>query len=949
MRILRIRGCNLASLADAFEVDLEGGALGRTGLFAITGPTGAGKTTLLDAMCLALFGRTPRLENRGGVAVGRADEPEKERLRSQDARSVMRRGAKAAYAEVVFEGREGRCRARWSVRRARPARGRALGTLQAETMEAWDDETGRPLAGRKTEVLDVIEARLGLGFDQFRRSVLLAQGDFAAFLDADEGERADLLEQMTGTEIYAELSRRAFQRDKEEVEGLEELGRDVERLRVMTSGEREQREAGRERLDAALAGVAASLDAARVEVAWHGTLRELAAEESAARESVAAAAARRESASALRREVGDARAVEPLREAVATADRLSGESSRAAAALARLRDQWVAADREAAGLGVTVERDRAAAKRVTSAREAAAGLRERRVRLQARRDRLLASKALAESASRLASDRSAALAAAAAARDSVDEAAGGAAEARDAVAAAEARLGEARLSLERAMTRRDLGTLRRDLVEGEPCPLCGSREHPWVSPGAVPAGEVEEARHRVERLAAAEAEARTRLASEVARGEGLRAVAAREAERADACARDAESIERQWREGREDGFGDVPAATGSAAVDARIEAVRREIEEVDRGEEEVARLAGTSVEVVRAGLDAPAREAAVALERSTAALAAAREEAAALGARVRDAGADVSDREATRDRAVRDVADRIAAAGLDEAEVRRRLAADPEWLAEAERSLAAIDREAEEARVRLEDRTARRARHEGEGSPSRAGPESMAALQALAAEERGLLDARARLLGELAADDAARGERDRLGADLEARRARAATWRALSDVIGSADGKKFRVFAQGLTLERLVAEANARLREIHPRYALERVPGTDLELQVVDLAMGDEVRGARSLSGGESFLVSLALALGLSTLSSGRTSVGSLFVDEGFGSLDTDTLDAAIAALDALQATGRKVGIISHVPGIAERIGAHVRVEALGGGRSRVLIVDAHGGGYPWP
>jgi exonuclease SbcC len=112
---------------------------------------------------------------------------------------------------------------------------------------------------------------------------------------------------------------------------------------------------------------------------------------------------------------------------------------------------------------------------------------------------------------------------------------------------------------------------------------------------------------------------------------------------------------------------------------------------------------------------------------------------------------------------------------------------------------------------------------------------------------------------------------------------------------------------------------------------------------VVDREMGDEVRSVHSLSGGESFLVSLALALGLASLSSQYTQVESLFIDEGFGSLDPDTLDVALASLDALQSQGRKVGVISHVPAMMERIGVQIRVETKGGGRSVVRVVGASG------
>jgi exonuclease SbcC len=103
--------------------------------------------------------------------------------------------------------------------------------------------------------------------------------------------------------------------------------------------------------------------------------------------------------------------------------------------------------------------------------------------------------------------------------------------------------------------------------------------------------------------------------------------------------------------------------------------------------------------------------------------------------------------------------------------------------------------------------------------------------------------------------------------------------------------------------------------------------------------MGDEVRSVHSLSGGESFLVSLALALGLASLASERVQVESLFIDEGFGALDAEALDMAIASLDTLYSLGRQVGVISHVPTLVERIGIQVRVEAQGGGRSRVRVV----------
>ena len=214
MKILLIRGENLASLAEPFEIVLEHGILASAGLYAITGQTGAGKSTILDAMCLALFNQTPRFSGRGGALIGRADEEEGERLRDTDVRSILRRGAANGYAEVEFSGADGeRYRSRWSVRRARNS---ARGRVQKQEMTLVRVRDGKVLSSNRiTETLPQISDALGLQFEQFRRSAMLAQGDFAAFLQADDKARAELLERMTGTEIYREISKACYTQYRE--------------------------------------------------------------------------------------------------------------------------------------------------------------------------------------------------------------------------------------------------------------------------------------------------------------------------------------------------------------------------------------------------------------------------------------------------------------------------------------------------------------------------------------------------------------------------------------------------------------------------------------------------------------------------------------------------------------------------------------------------------------
>lgn len=165
-------------------------------------------------------------------------------------------------------------------------------------------------------------------------------------------------------------------------------------------------------------------------------------------------------------------------------------------------------------------------------------------------------------------------------------------------------------------------------------------------------------------------------------------------------------------------------------------------------------------------------------------------------------------------------------------------------------------------------------------------------------------------------------------------------WNRLCLLIGSENGKKFSRFAQGLTLARLTDLANRHLQRLSDRYMILKTAEKDLELQIIDGYQADVVRPMATLSGGESFLVSLALALGLSDLASRKVQINSLFIDEGFGTLDAETLDVAISALENLQANGKTIGIISHVEALKERIGTQIRIDKQPGGSSKIKLVS---------
>lgn len=175
---------------------------------------------------------------------------------------------------------------------------------------------------------------------------------------------------------------------------------------------------------------------------------------------------------------------------------------------------------------------------------------------------------------------------------------------------------------------------------------------------------------------------------------------------------------------------------------------------------------------------------------------------------------------------------------------------------------------------------------------------------------------------------------------MQAKQREVQRWAALNNLIGSAKGDKFLNFAQGLNFERLIDHANRELCKMTDRYLLVRSTANDLDFAVVDSYQAGEIRTAKNLSGGESFLVSMALALGLSKMASKKMRVDSLFLDEGFGSLDADKLQLALDTIAGLKHEGKLIGVISHVPGLKDRIDTQIRLVQKAGGRS---VIDGPG------
>jgi exonuclease SbcC len=923
MRIRAFRGAGLASLAAPFVLELDAEPLRSAGVFVIGGPTGAGKSTILDAMCLALFDRAPRIDRAPRSA---PDPTEDEAIRASDPRSLVRRDATLAFAEVDFDGlRGGSYRARWearSVRRRDGGRGvgKPVMTLVDLSAGAEGAVPGLRIGTTKTEVLAAIESRLGLDFAQFCRSVLLPQGELASFLEAPDDERARLLERITGTEIYSKLSRSVHERAAALVRAVRERSIELEAVPVLADDERtglaaEAEEAGRR---GARAGKRlAELTAA---IRLHETSRVLR-EELAQTEREAAELGRQLVLWEPRRQdvalAGRARTLRPEREALASSER---ELEVARVDEARLASELSALVPEVGRREALRDRARAALATfdagatgfeasVTAHEAALAGLAADTVR----DGDLRASRRRAELAERAAQARL---------RDARKSA-----EAFErALADLEAELGELGGAAWGAASWGPLAELlQTELRPGEPCPVCGSLEHPGVHaasererPTAVERGA---SPRRSDAAAAARAlqtrrsllERRDAARVEIARARATLAARSEDHERSQAELRVAEEAAESGAERLASGRARIEAEHGAEPPPLRRASRSRESDSLRA---ELSRCEGglRTVELAREAMHARlglVRERVAALESVR----------AERGARLE---ADLVERGLTS-------ADLARVARLSDREI-------DGWASELER----LDQQRDRQLAILAERRRRVELQAAEVPADMPAKEALELALREAEEERAAAEQRrARAEAMLVEDDCRRADRRARGDALAALRSQAATWETLARLVGSADGKKLRVLVQSMALDALLSHANHHLHVLAPRYQLARRTGGSLALDVVDGDLDGAPRATSSLSGGERFLVSLALALGLGTMTAERDDIGSLFLDEGFGALDEESLEQALEVLDALRQAGRQIGVVSHVGRLAERFEVRVEVLPTQAGQSLVRVRTA--------
>lgn len=1022
MRIHRLTIAAFGPFGASEVIDFD--ALGVHGLFLLHGPTGSGKTSVLDAVCFALFGQVP------GARRAHAD-----RLRSDHAPPHL---SPRVCLEFTVAGR----RLRIDRRPAHLApKKRGSGTTKRQAaivLEEFGVAGWRPLSTRLDEAAEVISEVVGLGLEQFAQVVLLPQGDFAAFLRAKADDRAALLERLFDISRFADVEqwlaehRRTLRARVDDAdsrvrtavvraeESLADHAPQIERWRTLPLDELpDQLTQAAAALSEALTTVMAAEEQARaataVARAAHDraiSRRRLAAELAAAEQEwqhhLDTAEARAAARTTLRRH----EAADRTRPLIALADAAAAESERAAIAADEQRERVTAlvgpgerrpsqrlaeGDATLGGVRGLLEvrtqdlrrlppiraEQQAAAETAESARGVVADLQERLATLTSERSRLADSAAAAPAMQHQvrtlrAYDTNRVR------RGQLREAVHAADTMRTQRAHEFAVAERAALDLRHARLNGMAAELALALVEGAPCPVCGSPEHPARATGSVPvtADDVEVAERSAAAAGLILSEATTELAAATTR-----------VEEADAeCGR----LRSEWSDaGQVEPLSDqnieslleraIATLAGIERETARLAALADDVEGIRREQEaaqqhhEAALLAGeragqTLTDLHRAVLDHDRRlDAAVQAHR----------EVCACAADVTDAAGVLTAHEefrtllAVASRAEQHHASALAARDLAADQLQRQL--DLESFPERADAQAALLSADEANRVQTElaeaDRRAERARGvldrfgrlEESGED---GPPSTIPTVPTEADVRALADALAtaetvQRSAHADYDSVRRAQRsiERLSTDVAAIVHRSAADRRklptldrVADLVAGGGDNMLRMrlssYVLAARLEQITDLANETLAVMTDgRYRLEhtdqRAKGgsrSGLGLRVLDAWTGT-TRDTASLSGGESFMTSLALALGLGQAvlhNTGGRPLQTLLVDEGFGSLDDESLELVMRVLDDLRAGGRTVGIVSHVGELRSRVPAQIEVRKSEQGSSlRVHLGDA--------
>ncbi|MBR4506121.1 MAG: AAA family ATPase [Bacteroidales bacterium] len=1009
MKLQKLTIHNIASIEDA-TIDFEAQPLADSEVFLITGKTGSGKSTILDAICLALYADTPRLS--GTHMQGKTEDAGKQ-LSIDDPCQLMRRNSVEAYAKLTFTGNNlEHYEATWSVRRTK------TGKLKGKEWTLTDLDSGIVYDLDQT-IKEKIKDAIGLDFKQFRRTTLLAQGEFTLFLNSKDDDKAEILEKITGMDTYAKVGEKVYSITSRKKELKIDAQNKIQGIKTLTDEEISAKKAEIAAIEEQLSGLKAAVETDRAKLQWIKTLDELTKAVGSATEALAAEyremlgvykSAGQEKVN-LEKAIGD------------TAIYLDSESERKAVyeswqAIYSLMDSIALGRRKISDEQTNIVRESKlltetlqpaldkAHKEAQDAQEAydklTTGLKEREkaldnlhlndLRKQRDNDRELLND-IATTYDRIATLKRERERRATQAQALKETMAGIEKRQKESdtlapqVDTAKVKMEACRAMLDRQKDTIDkfARTLRQNLHTGDLCPVCRqviSGELPHEEELARLVNELKRAYDDAEKAYNELAEKKNKTDAEIKSATDSYRQAAdafgkdRSVENAVAAviaacskcrvdAKDGEAI-KKLEELRTRTESALKATEGMIAegekAESAIKELRRTLESQHAALEKLKQAEDKAQQAIKdckgrigiaEGIVKTKKEEVDVAEQKASTIITGqwdadwRTQPGQFAAELKQkAGVYNSalERRQQLDRRLAQLATDCKQAGEVVEEIQRQM---PSWETLAPTvptSTTDLPRKTSTvlAKKAIVDEAVRRLEEHRQAKPEIGDEETADSLNERIAgndltmsaisEKKGAVDQ------ELKTDQENRKqlgllieEAGKLDADYQ-------KWSRLNQLIGDATGSKFRKIAQSYVLGSLIHSANSYMKTLTDRYTLKVLPGTFVIL-IEDAYQGYATRAASTISGGESFLVSLSLALALSDIGQ-RLAVDTLFIDEGFGTLSGEPLQNAINTLRTLHTTsGRHVGIISHVEELRERIPIQIQVNQEGNNSSSTVSV----------